>query len=98
MSSYDLPEGATISIQYGSMPEQVVAGGQRLIVGSHQQQPTLRRLRNRMGDVMEHELTGDSMDDCMPEVQWRPPPRSMRGKRKLVRYTVILVSVSFTCK
>lgn len=55
------------------------------------QQP--RRRRNRLEDVMEHEE-----DDSMPEVQWRPPPRSMRGKRKLVRYTVILVFVSFTCK
>lgn len=50
-----------------------------------------RRLRNRLEDVMEDE-------DEMPQVHWRPPPRSMRGKRKLVRYTVILLTVSFTCK
>lgn len=53
-----------------------------------------RQLRNRLADVSEQE----SADCSMPEVQWRPPPRSMRGKRKLVRYTVILLSVSFTCK
>jgi amino acid permease len=54
--------------------------------------PALGRLRNRLEDVMEQS------SDEMPEVQWRPPPRSMRGKRKLVRYTVILLTVSFTCK
>lgn len=52
----------------------------------------LARLRNRLDDVTE------IGEDSIPEVQWRPPPNSMRGKRKLVRYTVILVTVSFTCK
>ena len=54
--------------------------------------PVLGRVRNRLEDVMEQS------SDEMPEVQWRPPPRSMRGKRKLVRYTVILLTVSLTCK
>lgn len=48
--------------------------------------------RNRLDDVAEQE------DDEIPEVQWRPPPRSMRGNRKLVRYTVILFGVSLTCE
>lgn len=52
-----------------------------------------KKHRNRLDDVMEQ-----SGEDSMPEVQFRPPPRSMRGKRKLVRYTVILLTVSFTCK
>lgn len=76
------------SQQYGSVGRSGNFGGIR------QQQLGNRHLRNRLADVSEQEH-----DDCsMPEVQWRPPPRSMRGKRKLVRYTVILLSVSFTCK
>lgn len=55
--------------------------------------PTAQKRRNRLEDVAE-----DGEEDSIPEVQWRPPPSSMRGKRKLVRYTVILVAVSFTCK
>lgn len=60
-----------------------------------QQAQHQRKLRNRLADVAER--TEDE-EESIPEVQWRPPPRSMRGKRKLVRYTVILVSVSFTCE
>lgn len=53
-----------------------------------------RKRRNRLEDVMEQDLD----EERLPEVQWRPPPRSMRGKRKLVRYSVILLMVAFTCK
>lgn len=75
--------------QYGTIggaaqPNQQVAGS--AVAGN-------KKYRNRLDDVMEQ-----SGEDSMPEVQWRPPPRSMRGKRKLVRYTVILLFVSFTCK
>lgn len=56
-----------------------------------------RKPRNRLEDVMEQDSLAGS-EPGVPEVEWRPPPRSMRGKRKLVRYTVILLTVSFTCK
>lgn len=59
----------------------------------HQQQQTVKSRRNRLDDVNEQED-----DDQIPEMQWRPPPRSMRGNRKLVRYTVISIGVSITCK
>lgn len=52
--------------------------------------------RNRFEDVIGNDST--SSGRSMPDVKWRPPPRSMRGKRKLVRYTVILLFVALTCK
>lgn len=58
-----------------------------------QQALSRRQARNRLDDVMEM-----SNEAELPDVEWRPPPSSMRGKRKLVRYSVILVTVSFTCK
>ncbi|KAG9508748.1 Proton-coupled amino acid transporter 1 [Fragariocoptes setiger] len=48
--------------------------------------------RNRLDDLMDESQEGQDL----PNVQWRPPPSSMRGQRKLVRYTVILISVSLT--
>jgi len=78
---------AAASCQYGSMS---IGERDSLRLGPAGKQ----RRRNRLEDVAEQETD----EDCMPEVEWRPPPRSMRGKRKLVRYTVILLTVSFTCK
>lgn len=57
------------------------------------QQQQVRFKRNRLDDVAEQ-----ADDDEIPQMQWRPPPRSMRGNRKLVRYTVIFIGVSITCK
>lgn len=61
-----------------------------------------QKRRNRYADVMQAEqgcnYDDDDDDEQLPDVQWRPPPKSMRGLRKLVRYTVIFLTVSFTCK
>lgn len=63
----------------------------------HQAAP--KRRRNRLDDVAQRRADSPQSDEPdLPEVQWRPPPRSMRGKRKLVRYTVIIVAVALTCK
>lgn len=82
---------ASATINYGSTKARASPIGVLDLGGRQRNSTGCGVRRNRLEDVMEQE-------DSLPEVQWRPPPRSMRGKRKLVRYTVILLSVSFTCK
>lgn len=50
-----------------------------------------KKARNRLEDVMER----DDENSCnIPEIKWRPPPISMRGKRKAVRFTLTFLSVA----
>jgi len=80
------PEGAQWA-QYGSVE----------VAQAARQQRRAHKMRDRLQDVAE-DARSPLDADSLPDVHWRPPPSSMRGKRKLVRYTVILLTVSFTCK
>ena len=89
--SFDLPAGQTVGQRQTHQLDhhQDQGEGNNNKVGH-------KVARNRFEDVVGNESTSSTRS--LPDVKWRPPPRSMRGKRKLVRYTVILLFVALTCK